>query len=298
MNISQILSTLFINGFEIDKVDRFSEKNIIINIYKNDKLGAEIRYSILFTEDNESLINSLLTISQAYNSTPILISDTIKSEKLFCYKIDEFFNFFGGLVNTGLILIPNLPDVLHSLGTYKLPNILSGEPDDLHELYVKECLQFLLESPGRRYGKERLFESLPDNVILSKEKFMILIDSKSYSNGFKFCSDDIKRFASYVKDFNERYSAFFGNVLTFLVVSAIFLDSEDSMARRSDELYKECNCKLSSLSSSELGRIVNRIQAFPDLRKSIQWKNIFSKLIITETLINKEIKRILKDNLH
>src|SRR5262249_52968181 len=154
------------------------------------------------------------------------------------YTRDEFFGFFGGIINTGLILIPNLPQILDQLGHNKLPNGLTGDPDDLQELYVKECLQFIMESPTRRYGIDRCFESLPDGVVLSKEGFMLLFDSKSYSKGFSFEADDIKRFKSYVEDFRHRYSGLFGNILSFVVVTGEFKDSAGAIAGRSNELYR------------------------------------------------------------
>ena len=49
INISEIIITLVTNGFIIDKTERFPTDNLILNIKKYDKLGAEVRYSILFT---------------------------------------------------------------------------------------------------------------------------------------------------------------------------------------------------------------------------------------------------------
>src|ERR1700761_5478336 len=97
---------------------------------------------------------------------------------------------FGGLVNTGLILIPSLDDILESLGHNTVYPGLVGEADNLHELYVKECLQYMLQSPTRRYGSDRLFEKLPDAAVLSKERFIVLVDAKAYSTGFEFKADD------------------------------------------------------------------------------------------------------------
>jgi len=298
--ISNIVSTLITNGFVIDQIERFPKENIILNILKLDKLGAIIKYSILFTKDitETQLTNSLITISKAFHSKPLIISDNFVSPNCTTYTFEKFYNFYGGIVNTGLILIPNLPDTLEELGTNKLPTVLQGDAFDLHELYVKECFQFILQSPTRRYGKGRIFESIPDGIVICKNGMMILYDSKAYSKGFDFTADDIKRFASYVDEFNNRYSTILGKVFTFTVITGKFNATQKVIANRSKELYKKCNCNLSCITSRELGNIVQMLKKEPDIRVSILWKNIFSELLIDTALVKKEITRIKKDNLN
>ncbi len=298
--ISNIVSTLITNGFVIDQSERFPNGNIIFNILKLDKLGATVKYSILFTKDkNENqLTNSLLTISKAFSATPLIVSDYFTSLACKSYSFQKFYDFFGGIVNTGLILIPNLPDILEELGMNKLPLVLQGDAFDLHEMYVKECLQFILHSPTRRYGKERLFESIPDGIVVCKNAMMILYDSKAYSKGFDFTADDIKRFASYVEEFNNRYAHFLGKVFTFIVISGKFNTSAKAIANRSKELYQKCNCNLSCITSRELGLIVQLLQKESGFLTSIIWKNIFSELLINTALVEKEISRVKKDNLY
>lgn len=300
IEFSNIVSTLVTNGFHINHVDRFSPDNQIISTYKYDKLGAEIRYSILFSADTTKtpILESLEEIAKAYNSKPILISDHLAALDFKIYTSKQFFDFFGGIVNTGLILIPNLYDILHELGHNMLPRGLTGEPEDLHELYTSECFQFIFESPTRRYGSDRLFTKLPDGIILCRDKFMILFDSKAYKDGFEFKSDDINRFTFYVNDFNYRYSSYFGNIFSFVIVSGHFNDSEKSISNRSAELYQQCNCKISCISSKELGSIVQLIINNPSIRSSINWKNIFSNLIVETKFVQQEINRINKDKIH
>lgn len=298
--IQNIVSTLITNGFEIDQMERFTKGDIIINILKLDKLGAVVKYSILFTKDkNEtSLTDSVITFSKTFESKPLIVSDNFVSPNCTTHTFQKFYDFFGGIVNTGLILIPNLPDILEELGLNKLPVVLQGDAFDLHELYVKECFQFILQSPTRRYGKERLFESIPDGIVICKNGMMILYDSKAYSNGFDFTADDIKRFASYVVEFNKRYSAVLGKVFTFTVVTGKLNPSEKIIAKRSKELYKKCNTNLSCIISRELGNIVQLLQKEPDIRISILWKNVFAELIIDAAIVQKEITRIKKDNIN
>jgi hypothetical protein len=298
--ISNLVATIVTNGFHIEQTERFTNNNIILNVKRFDKLGAEIRYSILFTESKSEtgVVASLLTLANAYASKPLVISDYFISDKCTTYTFHQFYDFFGGIVNTGIILIPNLPDILDELGRNELPTSLQGEPFDLHELYVKECLQFMLQSPARRYGKDRLFESLPDGIIVCKNRTMILYDSKAYTNGFNISSDDINRFASYVQDFNKRYSSLLGSVFTFTVISGKLNSSSKSIETRSKQLYKKCNCNLSCITSRELGNIVQVLQKEHQFRTSILWENVFSELVIDITTVQKEIDRIKKDNLN
>ncbi|MDX2191502.1 MAG: hypothetical protein SFY32_16745 [Bacteroidota bacterium] len=298
--VQNIVSTLITNGFEIDQMERFPKGNIIFNILKLDKLGAVVKYSILFTKDkNEtSLTDSVITFSKSFESKPLIVADSFVSPYCTTHTFQKFYDFFGGIVNTGLILIPNLPDILEELGLNKLPLVLHGDAFDLHELYIKECFQFILQSPTRRYGKDRLFESIPDGIVICKNGMMILYDSKAYSNGFDFKADDIKRFAAYVEEFNKRYSAVLGKVFTFIVVTGKINPSEKAIAKRSNELYQKCNTNLSCITSRELGKIVQLLQIEPDIRISILWKNVFSELIIDEAIVQKEITRIKKDNLN
>lgn len=298
--LSDILLTLLTNGFDIAKVDRLPHENNIVHTYKYDKLGAKINYSLLFTDDNNenSVVDTLLAEAENYGSTPVIISDNFKITQCRSYSKKDFFNFFGGIINTGLVLLPKLPDVLNKLGHNKLPIGLTGEPQNLHEKYVKECLQFIMESPTRRYGIERAFEKLPDIVVLSKQGFILLIDSKSYSGGFKIKADDMLRFKGYIEDFRFRYSNYFGNVFSFVIVSGSIKDSKISLNRRSNELYKTANCKLSFISSKELGVVTQFLKDNPRFRNSINWKNIFSEdVIINMRTIQKEILRLKKDNL-
>jgi hypothetical protein len=300
IEFGNIVSTLITNSFHISKVERVPGDNNIINVYKFDKLGAEIRYSILFSNlsETDTIVKFLKKIAKRYNSLPIIVDDNIKTDECKCYTKAEFYKTLGGYVSTGLVLIPNLSDVLNELGHNNLPAGLTGEPDDLHEIYIAECMQFIMSSPTKRYGKDRLFESLPDGVVLGKDKYMILLDSKAYTKGFDFSADDIKRFSSYISDFNERYAQFFGAIFTFIVVSGKFNDSIGSIQKRSEELYKLSNCRLSCIESKVLGEIVELLRATPKIRNSINWKNIFTETIVEKKHVQREIKRIDKDKIH
>lgn len=299
-SLGNILFTLVANGFHIDKIDRLAHSNTIIHIYKYDRLGAKVAYSILLTEDAADGIvtDTLLAQSITHQSTPIIISDHFASAKCRTYTNKAFFDFFGGMMNTGLILVPDLPEIMDKLGHNTLPTGLSGKPHDLHEVYVKECFQFMMESPARRYGIDRSFESLPDGVILARQGFMLLLDSKAYADGFGFTADDIRRFEGYVNDFRYRYSNFFGQIFSFVVVSGHFSDSQNAITGRSSELYRLCNCTISCVSSNVLGNIIQLLIAHPGERSSIDWKNVFDNPVAEVKYVERELTRIQKDKIH
>jgi len=299
-NFSNIISTLVINGFHIHQVERFSATTPIVHIYKYDKLGAQIRYSILFSEDKSetAVLQCLEKSATSFKSTAILVNDNLQSDKVKSYTNEKFFDFFGGIVNTGLILIPNLPQILDDLGHNKLPIGLKGEPEDLLELYTNECLQYIFESPTRRYGSDRLFEKLPDGIILCKGRFMILFDAKAYKDGFNFDSKTVNSLRGYVELFNQKYSSFFGSIFTVIVISGHFNDSKKALEGRADELYKLCNCKISTVTGNELGSIVQLLKDNPEVRGSIDWKNIFANVVVETKHVQQEINKIDKDKLH
>ena len=297
-DLSSFITTLIINNFHLKSVNRISEGNSIINAFKIDKLGAKINYSILVNTaySNSILINTLLETSAGLNSTPIIVSDLLSSSYCKTYTFSEFSNLIGGFINTGLILIPELSNILKELGHNKLYEGLDGKPDKLLEIYSKECLQYLMVSPAKRFGSDRLFESLPDGIVLGKNRLIIQFDAKAYSNGFDFQADDIERFSKYVNDFNNRYSQYLGRIYYFLVVSGHFNDSVNSIKNRSDELFTKCQARLSCITSEELGKIVKLISTMPLVRNAINWNNVLVNNEVNESSITDELKRIQKDN--
>jgi hypothetical protein len=297
--MKDILLSLMVNGYHLESVNRIADGNSIINFFKYDKLGAKINYSLLFSENkgNTTLVDTLFTTSEAQRSTPIIVSDFLSTERCLSLNLSRFYDSIGGLLNTGLVLLSQLDDILNSLGHNKLPDGLTGKPDDLLEIYAKECLQFITFSPARRYGRDRLFESLPDGIVLGNGSIILQYDSKAYSRGFSISSDDILRFAKYINEFNQRYGQLLGRVYAFLVISGQFNDELESLQKRSDKLYEMCNTHLTCLTCSGLGEIVKLIVKNNDKRSLINWKEIFSNRLITKDDILKDIQRIDKDGL-
>jgi hypothetical protein len=299
-DFSNIISTLVLNGFHIHQVERFYGMTSIIHTYKYDKLGAEIRYSILFSEDKSetAIMQSLEKSATTYTAMPIMVNDYWHTTKVKSYTNEKFYDFFGGIVNTGLILIPNLSQFLDELGHNQLPAGLSGKPEDLLEYYTSECLQYIFESPTRRYGSDRLFEKLPDGIVLCKGRFMILFDAKAHQDGFSFDSKTINSLRGYAEEFSQKYGSYFGSIFTVIVVSGHFNDSGKALEGRADELYKYCNCKISTISAKELGNVVELLRNNCDIKGSINWKNVFANVIVETKYVQQEIDKINKDNLY
>jgi len=299
-DLSNTIATLIVNGFRIDRVDRFAGDNSIIHASKQDKLGATIRYSILFSDDaaKTAIIDALIRSSDKMQALPILVNDFFEDGDVKTYSKKQFYDFFGGLVNTGLILIPDLPNLLNELGHNRLPVGLSGEPGELLELYASECFMYLMESPTRRYGSERRFEKIADGIVLAKGKFILLFDAKAYADGFGFTSVTINSLSFYVEDMTQRYSAYFGPIFTVVVISGHFTDSINSLQDRADELYRRCNCRIACIAARELGDIVQLLWEYPEKKGSIDWKSVFSNVMVQKKLVETELNRISKDKLH
>lgn len=298
--LSNLICTLTINGFHLGKVERLSPDNVILNCHKFDKLGGTANYILLLSDDKteSSSCDTLAKMaSHDKKAKAILINNCFESTRFDTHTKEKFFEFLGGMVNTGLILIPNLPDILDQLGHNKVPTGLAGRADDLHELYIKECLQFVMNSPVRRYGIDRAFQKLPDGVVLGKDRILIPIDSKAYTSGYGISADDIKRYAFYCNDFRQRYSNDFGPVYSFLVVTGSLLDSEEAIANRSSELYNECGVKLNCVESKVLGLIVEALKNEPQFKSALNWKNVFLNPKIELKQFNKELDRIKKDKI-
>lgn len=299
IQLRDFLITLITNEYHLLSIRKITEFDTIVNVFKYDKIGAKINYSFLLSHDEitDGLEKNLLINSKDLGSTPVFINDKYNSANFIHYKIYEFEELIGGFINTGLILIENIDQILDELGFNKLPDLLTGKPNDLHEIYVKEGLQYLLNSPARRYGSDRRFESLPDGVVIGKKNTIIYFDSKSASDGYEFTSDDIKRFAGYVTDFNNKYKSTIGTIFCFLVITGRFEDSESSINKRSKTLYELCQTNLSCVTSKQLGEIIKLVKRNQSYRDSINWRKIFSNLLVHTGLIESELNITKRDKI-
>ncbi|MEM7510671.1 MAG: hypothetical protein AAF388_07045 [Bacteroidota bacterium] len=291
-----LLVTLMVNSYNLNAVERVSPVCSILNVYKYDLFGGETRYSIVLTD---AITNTIATradrASLSYNSTTFGIGK-IATDKMTWYTQDLFYNKIGGSVNQGLILNPDLPVLMKQFGHNSLPDGIAGKAEDFLEQYSKECLQYLLQVPVRRYGIDRSFESLPDGVVLGQDLVMIF-DAKAYSAGFPFGSDDVNRFEKYVNDFKKKYGHIFPQVNSFLVVSGQFNDSNNSIQGRSNELLSRCQTPICCLTTEDLGKTVQLFLSNPGYRRSIQWKRMFTNIRLKYSEVEAAFRKVQKDQI-
>lgn len=293
-----LIITLLVNGYHLRDFLRVSKNHNIIVFNKYDSFGAEIWYSVLLSEKIPStgILERLNRIAERNKYKPFIICDTELKLEYDSYTFDEFYEKIGGVVNTGLVLNPNISEIMIELGHNILPKGLEGKPDDLLEIYSKECFQFLFKTAVRRYGKDRSFESLPDGIVLGNDSTAFLFDSKAYKDGFEFKSDDINRFEKYVKDFKSRYKHLF-SIKSFLVISGKFNDSENSIQKRSMELMSRVQVPISCISSGDLAEMVSIIINNSDYQQSINWNRIFVDSLIKLSSLNTQIGKLKKDKI-
>lgn len=297
--LTELLRTLLTHRFEVDVIKRVSPVCALMNIHRLDDLSTPVNYTILFSieEPSESTLGLLETTAKAKPSRSIVLSKVKPKGQFTWYTPEGFYAILGGPVTSGIILAPDLPDLLDTLGKNALPEGMDGKPDDIFEDYVKECLQFLVNAPAWRYGQERRFEKLPDGLILGRDGFLLLFDAKAYAGGFPVSADDIRRFASYVRDFSTKYEDALGRVHCFLVVSASFDQGSKALADKSNEMYSTCQTKLSFMEGKTLGHVVELIRENISLRNSIDWRRVFSNEIVTLASVESQLRSLIKDNL-
>ena len=287
-----LVRTLLLNGYTIDSVQR-SDAAQTLKIHRIDKLGACVNYLLLAAESpSEDVIIPFQKRAAEFHATAIGLGN-FTTPLFSVLPLAGFYRLLGGSIDEVIIYDDGLPKKLDDLGHNRVPSGLSGMADDLLEDYTKQCLQFVTGRRSRRYGRERLFEPVPDGIVF--EDGAILIDTKAYSGGFEIQADDVKRFASYVNDFNSRYSSELGRVHSFVVVTGHFTQSEGSIEARRAELYAECETQLTCLAASDLGMIVEQLRQMPRFRGAIGWNRLFSRLFLTPALVREECERVRKD---
>ena len=298
--LRNIVRTLLLNGYAIDSFARPAAGASLMRVRKRDALGAEARMVILFTEKLSSGLRSRLNgEAQQHNATAILVSTRPGpggiSGAAREINLTEFYNILGGEVRTDRILATNLESVMFELGHNRLPPSFAGKADDLLEAYCEECLEFLLECPVRRYGQERRFEPLPDGLALGRNKFNLYFDAKAYGLEFHPSADDIRRFASYVRDFNLRYSSYVGPISLFLVISGSFSGDKNAIGEKINEFQAECATPMAFIRASELANLVSQSAKSLPSRAAINWRRVFASQLFDIKRFRDELQRIKKD---
>lgn len=297
VNKATIVRTLLGSGFELMGTTR-QPSFLAFHTRRQDEFGAEQRY--LFAYSGEQKLSSaelsgLQHVATNENASLIVIGDAGQTEsKARVFSPEDFVARLGGAVYSFLPLEPEYPQQLLTLGFNELPPGLSGKADGLFEIYVHAGLEFLLQEKVVRYGQDRLFETVPDGLVLGRRSILLLYDCKAAQDGYDIKRETIRQFADYVKAFHERYENYVGRLHSFLVVSGFF-QSPDTLTSRSDELYAECQVRLVFLSADEMGKIVAMLAERPAYRRSLDWRNIFSATVIKADKVKENLQARSRD---
>jgi len=298
-SIGTILRTLFAAGYRVIKVERASATSTFVNLVGVDLLRAEVKILALVTKTyGLGLKRRLEKQADAEHSTPIVISlssELKTTPGVPCHQIGNFFKLLGGAVQTDRIFRPDLPAIINSIGFNKLPKGLAGKPDTLLEEISSECLRYLLDCPLRRYGQDRLFESLPDGIAFARSNTNFYYDAKAYTGFYHPSADDIKRFAEYINDFNDRYATFVGRIFRLLVISGGFSKSEKAIAEKNNDLDARCGTQMTFISTSALAESVALMRKRSQQRSAVSWRNVFAPGVYSSARLTEECKRIEKD---
>jgi len=293
IDLKYLFQNFFVNKFELKYAKRIAADILHVKALRNDEFGRAIEYNFFFLSH---LISSeqIAGLKRQRFANPIFVGKN-KQEGIDFTEVD-FFDKLSTVVDPGIYLHPDLSNILSALGHNQVLTGIIGSPADLLEVYSKECLQFLLGGKGRRYGKERSFESLPDGAILGRD-VTILFDAKAYKDGFNPSADDLKRFENYIKDFNKKYEQFAQKVYCFIVISGHFQVGVDALNDRSRELYEMCQTALVFVSSEVLSQLVELAIKNATLIHSFNWKRIFSNPVTNAKNLFEQIEKIKKDRI-
>jgi hypothetical protein len=294
IDLKFLFENLFINKYDLKYSKRISSNTLLVQASKRDEFGKLHDYDFyFFTEkvDDEYILK--FKTDNSFNR--ILIAK--EKNALADFSIDEFWDKLQILIDPGIYLRKDITEILDQLGHNMLPTGFVGDPSDLFEIYSKESLQFILGGRGRRYGKERSFESVPDGAVISVKRLSVLFDAKAYKEGYNVSADEVKRYESYVNDFNDKYSMFTNRIFSFVVVSGHFTVGEEALAERTKEMYSRCQTILTFISASELGESIKFLNDNAVMIDSIDWKKILVNPVYKIKHLQDSVKKIAKDKI-
>jgi hypothetical protein len=295
--VPDVVKTLVASGFVLKNVTQ-KPNYLAFDVYRVDEFGVKWNYLLVFSAGGtitSSDVNGLSKVASNNGASVVIIGRAETTRKdIPVITMRDFTGRMGGLIPSFLPLEPTYAEQLTTLGLNKLPKGLTGKADDLFEAYVHSGLQFILQDKVVRYGQERLFEVVPDGLVLGRSSFQLLYDCKAAKDGYDISRDSIRQFADYVSDFHKRYEGYVGRLHAFLLVSGKF-QSEDTLETRSGELFSECQVPLVYLKAEELGKIVALFAERPSLRQSIDWRVIFSARFISAAAVKKNIQARVRD---
>lgn len=298
---SRVIRTLLVSGYHIHGFERPTPESFCALVTKHDRLGATVGVHLLFlSESSKALLQRAEKDARIARSTLVVVTlspNLDLPKEIVRYSLADFFEALGGEVRTGRIFDSNLVSVMDELGHNRSLANVPGKPDDLLELYSEECLEYLLECPVRRYGQERRFEPLPDGIALGRNKFNLFFDAKAYSHGFHPTADDIRRFASYVVDFNNRYKNHVGSISVFLVISGSFSDDVSALKEKASDFLAECSTPLVMMKARDLAAAIKLVRSANCRRTAINWRRILAPEVVDIARLEGEVRRVTKDGI-
>src|SRR5262249_6240131 len=127
---SKLIRTLILNGYHFDSIQRLLPEHALFNFHTFDVFGGRVSYTLLLstTKPTASIVSMFTKPAANKRSSPILLSEIKIDGEFSWYDEQGFYRLLRGSINSGLILVPNLPDVLDSLGLNSLPDGLEGDP--------------------------------------------------------------------------------------------------------------------------------------------------------------------------
>jgi len=266
---------------------------------RDDEFGALSQRLFAFAEEplSGTDLRALQQVSQRERVPLIVVGECgdTPGVDVIAVTAEEFMGRLGGSISSFLPLEGEFSAHLSELGLNKLPTGLSGKPDELFELYAKQGLEFILQDRVIRYGQERLFEALPDGIVIGRRSPVLLYDCKAAGDGYDITSNTIRQFASYVDDFHRRYETYLGRAYAFVAISGFF-QSPDTLDGRSAELYAKCGVKLCFLDTKNFGEIVSMFADRPAFRQSVDWNQIFAKTLIEANTVKSNLDARVKDS--
>jgi hypothetical protein len=294
-----IMNTLIGSGFQVQNVSS-KPSHLLLRVYRRDEFGIAQRYVLAYSGDSVlkgAAIAGLRKVA-VNDDAPLVIIGTAEGAgpNIPVLTLEQFVGRMGGSIPSFLPLEAEYPVQLAQLGLNKKPQGLLGRTDDLFEAYVHAGLQFILQKKVIRYGQDRLFETVPDGLVLGRDSIQLLYDCKAYKNGYPISRDSIRQFGDYIRTFHQRYESYIGRLHSFLVVSGKF-QTHAALEARSRELYAECQVPLAFMSAETLGEIVSLFVAAPRYRESIDWKVILSGAIIETKAVRTQLNARKKDKI-
>lgn len=289
------LRTLMLSGYQVQQVS-LSITHVFVEVKRHDVFGTPIQTGLVLCLSplSSARIRQIEIEARERGLHLVFVDQFVEGRPSFRY--DEFVSKLGGPVTCWLPEIPDLKEVLVSLGANQLPPGFEGAPDCLFEELVTQTLRFIFANRAVHYGSERLFEKLADGVAWCSDRSVVLYDCKASSGGYEPSADDMRRFVDYVTEFQRKYSPFF-RVAAFLVVSTTWAVGPDARERRSRELFAACRVPLVWMTSEELAESARLLVSHQRYRQMIAWERILSSPEYSSADLRTQLEQLKRDGI-